>query len=575
MRLRQPVKWNLRKTRIAGASAMSFFRFVMEEKKRGTLARNLRSLARGQMAKDMSWAELLEERAGQQPEKPMLLYRDAVYTCRQMDENANRVSQFLASLSGRPGTGLAIFMRNSPRYLDVFFGSQKIGMYTVPVNPELKGEGLAYILNHSEAQMLILDAELLDSYLEVKDSVPGIRHVIVNDVEEEAKGYDIPEEAERLSRAYASGMPVTSAAIPYNEKDICLIIYTSGTTGRPKGVVYRYNSTNVKLLTLMSGILLKPGDIYYTCLSLCHGNALFLTVTMSMGVGATIALSRKFSASRFWEEIRQYNATIFNTIGSIIPILMKQPPSPKDRENRVRVVFSAACPVEMWEPFEKRYGVRLYEGYGAVDGGGKGILNLGTAPAGALGRISTKKGKTMIVDENGTPLGPEQVGELVFHVGEGRSRVEYFKNPDASNEKVKNGWLHTGDLVRMDKKGYLYFVGRNTESMRKGGENVSAYEVEHVIMEHPDVEDAAVYAVPSELAEDEIMASVKPVNGANLDPKVLRGYISRHLARFAVPRYIRVVDEFPKTTTHRIIKRILEEEGVTQDTYDAMKEADP
>jgi crotonobetaine/carnitine-CoA ligase len=161
---------------------------------------------------------------------------------------------------------------------------------------------------------------------------------------------------------------------------------------------------------------------------------------------------------------------------------------------------------------------------------------------------------------------------LIFKVsGKGGGKVEYYKNTDATNEKVHDGWLYTGDLVRRDEEGFLYFVGRNTESMRKGGENVSAYEVEHAIMEHPAVEDVAVYAVPSELAEDEIMASIKLVQGTSVRPQELVAFMQDKLERFAVPRYIRFVDEFPMTSTHRIIKKELEKAGVTTDTYDAQQ----
>jgi crotonobetaine/carnitine-CoA ligase len=149
--------------------------------------------------------------------------------------------------------------------------------------------------------------------------------------------------------------------------------------------------------------------------------------------------------------------------------------------------------------------------------------------------------------------------------------VEYYKNEDASKKKSGDGWLHTGDLIKQDINGFVYFVGRNTESMRKGGENVSAYEVEQVIMDHPAVEEVAVYAVPSELAEDEIMAAIRPVEGKTVDPAELVRFLSDKLAKFAIPRYIRLVDEFPKTNSHRIIKRVLEREGITPDTFDAQK----
>jgi carnitine-CoA ligase len=335
--------------------------------------------------------------------------------------------------------------------------------------------------------------------------------------------------------------------------------------------VYRYACTNVKKLSLLSGVFIKSDDIYFTPLPLFHANAMFLTITFSMAAKATVALSRKFSASRFWEEIRRYDATVFNAIGSMVPILMKQPPQATDNQNKVRYVLSAACPADMWEAFEKRFGLTVYEGYGAVDGGGKVIMNIGTAPVGSIGKPSKGVGKYRLVDDQGRDVPAGTPGELIFKVGSSKGSLEYYKNETATNDKLKDGWLYSGDLIRADEQGYLYFVGRNTEGMRKGGENVSAYEVEHVIMDHPAVEEVAVYAVPSELAEDEIMAAVKLIEGMQLPAPELIAFLKDKLARFAIPRYVRFVDEFPMTSTHRIMKKELEKLGVTPDTYDAQK----
>ncbi|HMA86150.1 MAG TPA: AMP-binding protein, partial [Desulfosalsimonadaceae bacterium] len=541
-----------------------------DDVREGRLIKNLSARWRKEPT-DLSWAELLESRARQVPDKNFLLYEEETFTYRRMDENANRAASFLLTNGGGRGKGLGILMKNSPRFLDLFFGAQKIGMYLVPMNPELKGEGLAYLINHSDIQMLAADAELVSSVENISDPLDKVSKFIVDDIEKEAAGFAFPDHYIPLSHAYK--MAPDNPRVGYNPDDMCLIIYTSGTTGRPKGVVYRYKTSSVRLLMFYAQVLLKEDDVYYTCLPLCHGNALLITTTMSLARRATVALSRKFSASRFWEQIRTYDATIFNTIGSIIPILMKQPEKETDRRNNVRCVFSAACPADMWEPFEKRFGVTLYEGYGAVDGGGKGIMNLGTAPVGSLGKPN-RPGDIKIVDENGAEVSTGETGELLFKVKTGGSRVEYYKNEEASMEKARDGWLYTGDLVRQDAEGFVYFVGRNTESMRKSGENVSAYEVEHVIMEHPAVEDVAVYAVPSEMSEDEIMAAVKLVDGHTLTGIDLRDFLSQRLAKYAVPRYVRFVEEFPKTTSHRIIKRELEAEGITADTYDALKEQD-
>jgi len=566
--------YKLRQMALLKAAVSGFTRMITEEIREGRIIDDVRARRRGE-PNDISWARLLETRARQKPDKIFLTYKDGhengcaseAFTFRQMDDNANRMGNFLLQHGGGRGKGLGIFMRNSPRFLDVFFGAQKIGMYLVPINPELKGEGLNYIINHSDIESLVLDAELIPSFQTMTGETKNLQRIFVDDMEKDARDMPLPGEMIPLSRAY--GMMAENPGIASNPEDMCLIIYTSGTTGRPKGVVYRYKKSSVKLLTFFSHILLREDDVYYTCLPLCHGNALFITTTMSLARGASMALSRKFSASGFIDTVRGFNATVFNTIGSIIPILMKQPEKATDRQHNVRVVFSAACPADMWRPFEERFGVTLYEGYGAVDGGGKGIMNLGTAPVGSLGKPADPR-EIKIVDPAGNPVPAGVPGELLFQVKKGASAVEYYKNEEASRRKSSDGWLHTGDLVRQDADGFIYFVGRNTESMRKGGENVSAYEVEHIIMEHPSVEEAAVYAVPSDMNEDEIMAAVKRVDGRSLTATELRGFLTDKLARYAVPRYIRFVDDFPKTTSHRIIKKPLEDEGVTPDTDDGL-----
>ncbi|MDY6906252.1 MAG: AMP-binding protein [Thermodesulfobacteriota bacterium] len=541
-------------------------RFAAWELKRKRFFSDIKALATKQ-PRDISWSDLLEECAADAPNKVFLRYNEEEFSYWRMNRNANKAANLLLAAGGGKSKGVGVFMRNSPRFLEVFFGAQKAGMYTVTINPEARGDGLAYIINHSDIELLVVDAELLDTINAVADQLERVSppNIIVDDIEPEAADYDIPDTMKRLSGAAA--MPADRPDIQANPEDICLIIYTSGTTGPPKGVVYRYNTTGVNQLRLAGHFLLTKDDVYYTYLSLSHGNALFISTTATMAARATMGLSRKFSASRFWDHVRFYNATILNTIGSIVPILMKQPEKPNDRDNNVRIVLSAACPADMWEPFEQRFGVTIYEGYGAIDGGGKGIFNFGNAPKGSLGK-PTSPG-VRLIDENGSDVPPDVPGELVFKVGNKSSSVEYYKNEEASQKKIKDGLLYTGDILRRDSKGYFYFVGRNTESMRKGGENVSAYEVEQVIMKHPAVEEVAVYAVPSEMIEDEIMAAIKVVEDQTLDPEALRRFLSDKLAKYAIPRYIRFVDDFPKTNTHRIIKASLEKEGITDDTYDA------
>jgi crotonobetaine/carnitine-CoA ligase len=521
------------------------------------------------MASDYSnWAVLLEKQAAERGEKPFLyeVYNDRYVSYREMNENANRFANFIQQRGAQPGEGIAMLMNNSQQFLDVFFGMQKVGMYVNTVNTALRGDGLAYIIDNSDTKYLVVDYDLVDLYQAIRDKIPQVKEVIVNPVEA-PQNYKLPEGVIDLRDCYSGEMPATKPSVDFPEDSILIIMYTSGTTGLPKGVVSRYNKNVVERIKPLAELLLSSDTVYYTALPLFHGNALFITTTETLIVGGTMALSKRFSASRFWDEIYQSKATLFNTIGAIIPILMKQPEHPHERDHRVEHVMSAGCPTDMWEPFEKRFQVSLWEGYAAIDGSGL-ILNLGDGPKGSLGKPVASVIK--IVDEQGDEVPGGEIGELLFQVPQDReSRVEYYKNPEATGEKTRGGWEYTGDLMYQDEAGFLYFVGRSTDSMRRRGENVSAFDVEKEILKHPAVLECAVYAVPSELTEDEIMASISIVEGKSLKPEELYAFLQDKLAKFAIPRYIRIVGDFPRTETFRIKKNELKSIGVTADTYDA------
>lgn len=561
---------SLRKIELAKNIFKSVCLFSANEIRRGTFMKNIPGVPNTEIIEEMSWGELIEEKAARYKDKVFLMFEDKTFTYRQMNENASRMANYFLSLGAARGKGVAILMDNSPRFLDIFIGIQKIGMYSVPVNTSLKGDSLLYILNHCDAEYLVIDEIHLDTLRKIADRIENIKTIIINPSPASSgshpKGYLILDDAYKGSSV--------NPGIGYRKDDICFITYTSGTTGLPKGVVYRYRKSSVKLLSLVSVMLYKQDDIFYTSMPLFHGNALFVTVTSALHLGATVVLARKFSASRFWDDIIKYNVTTFNTIGAMIPILMKQPEKPTDRQHKVRFIISAACPADLWEKFEKRFGLTIYETYGAVDGGGKTILNLGTAPVGSIGKPPMKV-KYRLVDTEMNDVPDGTPGELIFPVSKKKSSssVEYYKNEKASAEKMNGGYIYTGDLIRRDARGYLYFIGRNTESMRIKGENVSAFEVEQAIQRNASVLEAAVYAVPSELAEDDIMASITLVEGMTLKETDLIEYLKENLPKFAVPRYVRIVPELPMTETHRVKKKDLEMMKVVAGTWDENKKA--
>jgi len=515
-----------------------------------------------------NWAQLLEERAVKLKDKPFLylVYQDRSISYAEMDKNANRLANYLLKIGAKPGDGIATLMNNSSQFLDIFFGIQKIGMYVNTVNTSLRGDQLAYTIDNSDTKYLAVDYDLLDVYETVKYRLPKVERVFLNTLEAPI-GFTIPTGMTDLKDAYAARISTDKPVIDFDENSILMLMYTSGTTGLPKGVVMRYNKNIIDRVKMIAALTLTPDSVYYTALQLFHGNALFVTVTSSMIMGCTVALSKRFSASKFWEEITKSKTTFFNTIGAIIPILMKQPESPYEKSHKVDKILSAGCPAVQWKPFEERFGVKIWEAYAAIDGSGF-IVNFGDGPKGSIGKPLNSVIK--LVNANGDEVLTGDTGELLFKVDPNkRSNVEYYKNPDASGEKTKGEWEYTGDLMYQDSQGYIYFVGRSTDSMRRRGENVSAHDVEQAILKHPSVLEAAVYAVPSEMTEDEIMASVKLVEGESLSGVELFSFLHDKLAKFAIPRFIRFVDDFPRTETFRIKKGELKSTGVTPDTFDA------
>ena len=507
-----------------------------------------------------TFGELLAQRAAERPDHELLRFEGQRVTLGELDARVNAVAAGLSELT-RPGDNVALMSPNCPAFLEAFFAVQRLGLGAVPVNTALVGDGLVHVLTSSRARVAFVHRELLPVVAAVRSRLPDLAHVVAI-TEGEAEG---APSLEALRRDHRGARP---PAAPPDPDAVALLMYTSGTTGSAKGVVYRYRDSNTKRLRLLSHLLYEPGEVLYTCLPLFHANALLLTTVMALDMGSTVGLGRRFSASRFWQEVSEAGGTSFNALGAMIPILLKQPPGPFDRKHRVRLVVSAACPADAWRPFEERFGVRLVEAYGAVDGGGFITINLGNAPVGSIGK--PLGGKYRLVDESGAEALDGEPGELWIWSGKKRERaVEYYRDEKATGDKHKDGWICTGDLLRRDEQGNLYFIGRRTDSMRRRGENVSAHEVESVIAQHPDVLECAVFGVRSELGEDDIMALVVPIEGRSVAPEEVRRFVEPRLARHAWPRFVEVTAELPKTGTHRVQKSELKRRGPGAATWDA------
>jgi crotonobetaine/carnitine-CoA ligase len=264
----------------------------------------------------------------------------------------------------------------------------------------------------------------------------------------------------------------------------------------------------------------------------------------------------RFSASRFWDEVRGFGATHIHFLGGILQILLKQPPVPRDREHGARVAFGGGCPPDVWRLFEERFGVQIRESYGMTEAASVTTYN-DTGLVGSVGR-PLPWFRVDILDEQGRPVPAGGRGEIVVTaLLEGAITPGYYENPEATARTLEGGSLHTGDIGSFDAHGNLYFHGRASDNVRVGGENVSAFEVEHVAAKHPDVEDCAMVGVASDVGEQDIKLFVKPAAGADLDVEALSQWLGERLAPYQAPRYIALVEEFDRTPSQRIMKHKL------------------
>ena len=513
---------------------------------------------------------------------------DEKYTYRDMHVLSNRLANGLLKLGIKQRDGISIFQINSPEYLFVLFAASKMGCYCVLVNTGLKGDGLQYIIDHSDSEVLVIHWTLIDRYLNIKDQLPKIKHVIV-DINEAPSDCELPKEAISLQTVMnASEEDIKTETDP---KDMSVLIYTSGTTGLPKATTFFYGKTQMGSAISYSALIAygmgRPGDTFFTCLPLFHGNALQLTTFPGYLAEFPVVLAKRFSASRFWDIIRKYEVTCFNLLGSMPQYLLKQPKKPNDKENKVWRVNSAACPKELIIDFEERFNVKMYEGYGAVDGGSfsntLGTYGRKNIPVGTMGK--PPEGATAeIVDDEGNILEPNEVGELVFLVKEEdakESQVNYYKDEKSSRARVQKGpdgrsWFHTGDLATKDEEGWFFFVDRKKDSIRRKGENISPFTIERAINQHEKVLESAAYGIKSsqvgeDYAEDEVMVAVVMKPGEKITPEELLDFCQDKLASFQIPRFIEFVDALPKSEVHRIMKRFLKERGVSENTYDREK----
>ncbi len=508
---------------------------------------------------------VLKQKVVQYGSRVFFYFKDQSFTYEDLDRESDRVAAGLQRAGIRKGDKVAIIMGNRPEFLFMWFGLSKLGAIEVPVNTAHRGDLLTYMMDKSDSRLLVMEAGYLDRVAPVLKDLPRLEQVVVLKGVEE-KTPDLKKPVLDYRRMVDNDGTFEAPLVTWS--DPFVIMFTSGTTGPSKGSLMPQNYALFMGKVCMETIEYTEADCLYNALPLFHGNAQLLSTMPALMSGARMVLAERFSASRFWPEVKKYGCTEFNYIGGILPILLKAEPMADDAENPLRVMFGGGCPPHLFEEVETRFGVTLLEGYGMSEIGLPLLNTLKSRKTGTCGKAAYGC-EIKLVDDYGMEVGSGVPGELLMRTREPFTMLlEYYKMPEKTVEAWRDLWFNTGDYLTMDNEGYFQFVDRKKDALRRRGENISSQEVEKAISSHPAVLESAAVAVKSDMSEDEVMICVALKPGETLTPEALLDFAQERMAYFMVPRYVRIMDQLPKTPTEKVQKVILREEGVSPDTWD-------
>ena len=531
---------------------------------------------------EMSLGEFLDEAVARNPGKVLVEIAGQKITYEEIHERALQTAEVFRSLGVGHGDRVCLFLPNCPEFLYCWFGLSILGAIGVPINTAYKRDETAYILNDSQAVAFVAHESLTPVAREAAGLAPELRHRL--SVAETGSPSTDPVNSpgsEWLSFGAAMAASGALASRPQVlPADISMLGYTSGTTGNPKGVQVTHQMYVAAGQGFAHWTQATTGDRFFTCLPYYHANIQYYSTMGTLAAGATLIVADRFSASRFWSQVKEARATVVNFIGMMMPVLAKQPGSADDKDNLVRLFYgSPAFSPEFLQGFQDRFGTDVIVGFGMTETCFGTIERIGTPRRPNSSGQSRQhpdprfSNQVRISDaETGEALGTRQEGEIT--IKNPATMAGYWRNQEQTSQSLRDGWLYTGDLGWMDDDGFLYFVDRKKDIIRRRGENISSQEVEDVIKSHPDVLDCAAIAVPSELGEDEVKVYITPrpglEPGVGPKPEDVVYWCAERLAYFKVPRYVEIRDELPRTPSLRVRKDLLrqEREDPTQGCFD-------
>jgi len=514
--------------------------------------------------------EAFAGRLASDPDGPYLDFEGVAFTAREMDRSANRLAHALAAMGVVHGDRVATLLENRAEQVISFFAALKLGAIQVPINTAYKGEFLRHQLADSAAKVFIVQGDFASRAVEVigRDTTPALAHCITVDPPD-AVIDAVPTSAWDAVLKGASDAPVEGVAV--RPSDLACFIYTAGTTGPSKGCMLPHNYVVTLADQIVRAWQRRPDDVVLTPLPLFHFNAISVCVVGTLLVGGRASIARRFSVSRFWPEVKRTGATIVSMLGSLAILLANAEDHPDQQGHTMRLCAAAPMPPDTDRVWRERFGCLTFSAaFGLTEASLITMLDAGQLNRpGAAGKANTHDFDVRLVDDDDEEVPVGEVGEIVCRpLRPNVMFAGYWNRPTETLATFRNLWFHTGDLARFDDEGFMYFVDRKKDAMRRRGENISSFEMEKTLFAHPELRDVAVHAVPSPIGEDDVKVTAVLQDGAQLTEEALCRWIAERVPYFAIPRYIEFRDDLPRNPVGRVLKYELREQGVTDATWD-------
>jgi carnitine-CoA ligase len=503
------------------------------------------------------------------PDGPYLDFEDTAYTARDVDTVSNRLAHALAGQGVGRGDRVASLLENGPEQVITFFAALKLGAIAVPINTAYKGEFLRHVLADSGARVVVVQGDFASRVAEVAGpELPELTSCIATAPADAVIGAVTQHDWEALLAVSPVG-PVADPGV--GPADLACFIYTAGTTGPSKGCMLPHNYIVCLAEQIARAWGRRADDVVLTPLPLFHFNAISVCVVGTLVIGGHAAIERRFSVSRFWPEVKRTGATILSMLGSLAILVANAEDHPDQAGHRLRLCAAAPMPPDTDRIWRERFGCATFSGgYGLTEASLISMLPAGEInKPGAAGKANTDEFEVRIVDDDDNDVTVGEIGEIVCRPTRPNVMFAgYWRRPEATIEVLGNLWFHTGDLGRLDEDGFVFFVDRKKDYLRRRGENLSSFEMEKTFVSHESIQDVAVHSVPSDVGEDEVKVTVVLRAGAAVTEEELCRWAVDRVPYFAVPRYIEFRDDLPRNPVGRVLKYQLRDEGVTSRTWD-------